>query len=471
LADRIAAYVLPAQWSAIDVADVEFDNDDKYAEAQEQANDAAESIGVELAESAALLGQHLPRILNSEQGRGPVAAKGLGRSVVDPEATWHAILDAIKREHPKGRAGGFLAGYLEGVASQNPAVAQDLLDEALADATLHPSFIWMQAVVGLDDRGIARIIGAALILSVPIETFQTLGYGRISDDLTSDQLRSILEALVIRDGGLLIAVDIFNMRVFSRRSDGELILEGEREIARWLLERYDFTEKNQRAASQIKGIVSGCLVPGQDDILVERLCERLKMAIESHRISGWNFGKLVRHLIEEFTHSALTVLVDQDEGDGPTRRSVFRYLRDNQPCPLGGVHVAGLLAWANEVPDRRYNRLAQVMRPWTSTNDDEPEQGTRLKWTAGARAVLSNAPDKAKVLNTFIKSFRPTGWSGSYADVIASRISLFDELIGGEDPQLAQIARDERDKFMQDVAAIRKREEEESRERDESFEW
>lgn len=112
------------------------------------------------------------------------------------------------------------------------------------------------------------------------------------------------------------------------------------------------------------------------------------------------------------------------------------------------------------------------MRPWTSSkNDNDAEHEKTLKWNPRALAMLKNAPDKAQVLRTFIASFRPSSWSGSYADLLASRIPLLDAIAAGQDEELARIAREAREELEADIAAYRKREEEESRDRDESFEW
>lgn len=472
LADRIEAYVLPAHWSALDVAEVDLDDDDKYQEAERQADEAGEAVGIELAESEEILNRHLLSILNADQGRTQVTGKGLGRSVQKPKATWEDIVETIKTKEPQGGVGGFLAGYLQGVALRDPSLAGDLLDKCLNEPALHPYFIYLQAVLGLDEKGVARVIEAASKPSVPTYKFRTLGHGRTSDGLDAGELRDVLAAVAGREDGLLVAIDIFHMRIFSKRSDNESILEEERDIGRWLLGEFDFKEKDQQLPSHIKGIAAGCLVPGQDDDLVEALCQRLQAALQSYKIYALDYGKLVRFLFEKFTHTALTVLVDEDDGDGDVRRNIFRHLRDNQPCLLGNVDEEPLLDWANEKPAQRYKRLAEVMRPWSSSeNDDEAEHGKTLEWNPRALALLKNAPDKAQVLRTFIASFRPSSWSGSYADLLASRIPLLDAIAADGDEELAKIAREAREKLETDIAAYRKGEEEESRDRDESFEW
>ena len=84
---------------------------------------------------------------------------------------------------------------------------------------------------------------------------------------------------------------------------------------------------------------------------------------------------------------------------------------------------------------------------------------------------MRRAPNKLIVLRAFVRTFRPSSWGGSYADVLASRTPLLNQLISDEDGELAEIAKGELEKLNEDVEAYRKREEEESRNQDESFEW
>jgi hypothetical protein len=86
-----------------------------------------------------------------------------------------------------------------------------------------------------------------------------------------------------------------------------------------------------------------------------------------------------------------------------------------------------------------------------------------------ALSLLRSAPDPAAVLKSFVTRFRPySGWVGSFAPTLKSRITLLDDL--DEFPGLKEVATQEKEKLQAAVEEMRQWDFDRDRERYESFE-
>lgn len=471
LEDRITAFVLAAEFSVISFFRTESTGDDEFRRAVQLANQAAEDVGIELAANDELLQEHLPKLLNANEGRSDVAAIGLGRAAKSPEETWNLIVRGIKSEQPGSRTGRFLAGFMKGLSSKDKEIANNILDESFSNVELYSHIIELQAVYGFDEKGINRIIQATSIENIPTDAFFPLARYRSLDAITAAQLRRILEALVTRLDGPLLAIEIFHGRLLSNNRDGREICESECEIARWLLDQFDFLNLNRDIIDAVKFIISRCLLSGSDDDIVKRLCERFKNGVEQTHICVWDFGDLVKLLFEKFTDIAFTALLEDDVESLNLFRKISLYYPAQKPCLFSDVKIEPMLSWANQDPNSRFFKLAQIIRPWHSHGKDGDGVDKRSEWSAGAMAILVNAPNKLKVFKEFIGSFRTAVCNGSYANFLEARIPLLDEIVKGDDCDLAGIARDELDKLKSEIANCRQSEEELIRNSDERFEF
>jgi len=477
LAHRIASYVLPGQWGALDLADVDIDDDKKYEKTRKQIEEICEGIAQELALDLNALKDHMPQMLQAASERAFTVAKAVGRGAADPMHAWQVIANCALISGSSGKVYSFPGGFLAGLAEKDWALANALLDEALGDPRWHPYLAHMQMCVGIDHAGCKRLIAAITLPSVPVWTFQNLSVGRATDDLIGSDFNALMTAIAAREDGIHVALHILYMRAFSLRSDKKPISDAEREAARTLLAGVAFEEKKNREPHVLAEIVKYCLREPEDAELVRELCGRLLDAIDTYKVSPWDYTELVTEIAGRFPTVALEEFVERG-GAAEGRRGLFGSFRAHRPCPLRKIDDGLLLAWAHEKPETRFAALAGSVLGWRSAKgeqdpdasyDDDDVSG--LKWTPAALRLIDEAPDPVAVLEEFGERFHPSGWSGSLAEILAGRQPLLEVLANDADKRIANWAKAASSKLAEETERCRQWEAEHDRGRDERFEW
>ena len=85
--------------------------------------------------------------------------------------------------------------------------------------------------------------------------------------------------------------------------------------------------------------------------------------------------------------------------------------------------------------------------------------------------LLHNAPVPIKVLDEYLSSFSPSGWSGSRAKILESRLPLFHSLINHDNKEISSWAVNKEVKWKEFITSEYEREVEHDIDRDERFEW
>lgn len=473
---RIATYVLPQPWNAFDAIETGMDGEQSHSRSQEELDQICEGIGMELAADLSALARSLPSMLSSGSGSVATVATTIGRECREPRKAWDIVLSAILLPEHGDTIFGFPSAFLEGLVKTNPSLCNRLLDESLANAALHRFFVTMQASAGLDEAGVARMLEAVKQDTVPVHSFSALGCRQVCDELGALAFESLVLAIAKRDGGLEPALRIFHMRLLL--SDKRPVEPEERKLARALLRMVAFDENRPDVAHILAEIVRQCLSPSEDYALADVVCERLSSGFGQYQIYSWNYAELIRELSAIFPRSVLNIMVEKAPRGWQGRREIFRSFHQSGPCPLQNIADDVLLEWAHERPETRFFYLAEVMHPWQSTNrvratDNEfdEQQADVLQWTSAALRVLREAPDPLAILNQYVQSFRPSGWSGSLAGILDTRVPLLQSLEKDDDQQIAVAAAAALASFKESIQRERTWEAHDSRERDERFEW
>lgn len=144
LTQRIACYVLPAQWSPLDLADVDVDDERRHEKTLKRIDEICEGIGIELAASLDDLRTHLPKLLTSPSDRVFSVARWIGKHSVNPDEVWKIIEDAVLKPERGDRLYSFPGGFLLGLSERDRAWTNKLLDTALANQDWHVFLPHMQ---------------------------------------------------------------------------------------------------------------------------------------------------------------------------------------------------------------------------------------------------------------------------------------------------------------------------------------
>lgn len=474
LAARIASYVLPDEWSSLDVAEIDYDDPKRIEKARTAVNAVCVEIGETLANDLRELGRHLPALLGSKSHRVSVVGLGIGRVTNDPISIWNFVVPEIIRTASRDIHSNFAFGFLQGVAQRDLNIAEQLLDDALIIPGLNQSFLYLQAAISLTERGQRRLVAAAASETIPTHTFRVLSGGRICDDLGGAQLGEILLAIADREDGIEVACDIMRMRVFTREMEHQHLDEEERALGRALLARSTFKERRQNDGRHLAEIAKSCLIAPEDQSLADQLCNYLLTGIQEYRIHAWDYNDLISALAEQFPLSVLNILVEKNFNEDEIGPSIFASLREDQDYPPDYISDETLFAWAAERSEVRLALLAQIVRLWEKadgTPATQTETSAALKWRPAALRLLVEAPEPIALAKVFLERFHPSGWSGSLAAILALRVPLLEQLAVHENPGIAIWAKDSLISYQMLINRTRESEAKESRARDERFEW
>ncbi|MDP2680427.1 MAG: hypothetical protein Q8O85_17145 [Rhodoferax sp.] len=123
------------------------------------------------------------------------------------------------------------------------------------------------------------------------------------------------------------------------------------------------------------------------------------------------------------------------------------------------------MAWAAKKPETRYELLARAMR-FSHAGDEDHAKG----WSSAAKRLIEVAPEPVRVLDTFLLRFSPNSWSGSLADILATRMPLIEALKQHSKAEIADWANAHAPAFAASVDRQRDHEAADHRKRDQAFE-
>lgn len=470
LANRIAVYVLPDRWSALDLAEVEADVSslDKYEIAHAQIEKTCSEIGAELAQCDAELRTHIAALVSTSSVRVSSLGKGLAENHNCPENAWDIIEEALKDLGEERYYNlGIAAGFLKGLENKHPSLIESLLDRVLAEKELRRFFLPLQCSVVPSDRGWARIISSLSQTDVPVRGYGDLAYWPARNALNAERLDQLATLLPKREGGFGAALHIFHLHLWRGNKSEEPPAEGERAAARKLLRQISFENRGQRDF-EIHSLCDSVLRPGVDEAIAELICERLLEALDEGTVYGWDHPRLIEHLAKHFPLAVLNILVERAALDGPPygRNRFFERYRDEPSCPINLIDREVVIGWANENPSRRFNLLGSTARPLRKSEDVASGE-----WSPMALEIIRAAPNPEIVFRRFIERLKPMSWSGSRAELMESRLPLFDKVMEWDAPEMVSAARSAKTLFEQEIANERESEARQSRERDERFDW
>lgn len=476
LAERIAAYVLPQGWSALDIAELDLQDDTAHSRARDRVAEICTAIGSELAADFDTLVEHLPMLVGARSYMVVTVMNVVGRESPDIGAAWKAICEAWFPS--KTGAYSLPALFLSGAAQQDSEAVETILDEALADPSFKPMLVHLQASAGLTDRGIERLLEAVSMPDVASSTFENLAYRIDWDARSANDLASIILALAKREDGNSVASFILHGYIEDRKRagvplDAELKEAGRTLFAACKLER---TETDEKPGNRLAPIVRFCLEPGKDDAIVRDFCSRFADAVLSYAIYSDDYGDLMAELGAKFPRAILDILVegtwDDDEGMPAVGKA-----RGHRLAPTRAIEDEVAVAWAREKPVPRFTALAHLIALWSKAGQPEvvhpdfDDSVQDIVWKDTALRLMRDAPEPEPILEIYLSRFRPGGWSGSLAQILASRMPLLNQLKSDSDPKVVIWAKGAIPRLEEEIENIRQWEAGRDRDRDERFEW
>lgn len=462
LESMVRAYALSKEWTTLDIAESEEEDEDDMMAARERVLDLCIDLGRQLAQQPAKLDALLPEILAVGSPKIAGLGRGIASACTSLRDSWTYLVTKYLEAPESDRSASVLGGFVEEAMRLDAKECELILDGALADPRLHSQFLYLQACAGLTPEGVNRLLAALDQPTVPSGTFQILQSGRLHEGMSDAQLAVFLRKLSARDDGVPVAVEILGMRVFGARSEKRPVSDAVKEIGRELIPKIAFESKGHGHEFMLARVVEASIRP-DDYELACPVCTRISEGLQAHKISPWDVDDIIKSLVKSCPRAVLDVLI---ENVGSMRLySLFAEIRETRPDPLGDLPLDTLIDWAQEKPDARFSALARVVR-FSDANDDSASR----TWSPAAQRIIALASNPAEVLEIFMERFEPTSWGGSRADIMASRIPLIQALAAHERPEVAQWSQNALPTFEANVERERRSEAARDKERDERFE-
>ncbi len=225
---------------------------------------------------------------------------------------------------------------------------------------------------------------------------------------------------------------------------------------------------HQRLDHDLATVASACLKGPEGAQAASAICKLLAEAFGSHILSFHELHIFIKAVFRVQPIAALSALLQSPPDHGtayPTILSMFEDFSELHRNPIGEVEDDIVLEWCARDPARNFAAAATSV----SYSRTGPEGGG-LIWTDLAQTMLEQAPEPRNVLASFVARFQPHSWSGSRAAIIEANTALLVSVESSTHDDLAMLARQERQRLLEECRSERRWESEMSRRDDERFE-
>lgn len=417
LQDRVRAVVFARGRYGVGLE--ESPNDDDVTDDQAQADFRAEELGAEVVQNPTAFAELLPEMVRRGH-RTWWFGTGLCRGSHDRQATWGCLLDAMEHCDPNLRDARVLQGFLRKLNEEDPDHVQRLLNDAMGRPVLWPFLPDLHAAAGLDEQGVVRLVSAAREGKTPASVYQHMAVGATS--LSSEILRPLILAVAEQPDGLVAAFDIFENRVFWNRTHKMEHESSLLEIGRDLLGRVQFARGDEAKDYELGDLVRLCMADPAAGPSAADLAQRLAEAIVTGETYSHSHPEVQQALLEVHPVAVLDAFFGAGDTGHIDAVEMFDH-GDHRSNPADVVPVDTLIDWCERDPENRYVLAAAFVSFSKIQGAGEP-----LAWTDQAAGLLKHAPDRRRVVDTFVERFAPMSWSGSRASIMEKNAELLDSL-------------------------------------------
>jgi hypothetical protein len=224
LLDRIAVYVLPETYGYSDLADVDFEDEEKHEKSRQKINKISLEVGQELSQKAEI-SDELRLLLSKRSHQVCLTMESIGKHSGDPRNVWKQICEMRLLQGRNALIGA--ANFLKGLNSKDPELVSTLLECMLANPATRQDYPWTQSIVGWKGGGVARTLGS-FEFSIPLDDYHMLAWAEPQDDLEGDNLRFFIEKLCESENGVWVAARFLASHQLRKRPDREIITDNTR---------------------------------------------------------------------------------------------------------------------------------------------------------------------------------------------------------------------------------------------------
>lgn len=464
LLERTRTYVLTDEYLSFDPED-DFDEEESASNQWIRIQVTTRQIGASVAQDEDVFRELLPELVSSYHERLGVFGEGLADGCEDRKSMWQMLYEQIEKTPPEKRQIAVMLGFLSSCATRDPDLYHSILNSLIEDKLLGQWFPYFQMTSNIDKRGIERLHMALDEGYADIYSFKRLAWGRRHEEIGDDDLATLMQKILTKDGGVRVVIDILNTRFLKEK--GKPVTHSQKLIAvsREVLLQYDYEEKQSRndhpdyRLAQIAGVA----LRGQKGVQsATELCQLLAKGFQEYRIYSFEYPQLLGRLAQTQPYIFLDTFIGGDEYI--FRRRTFGDL-ERVDSPVNQIPESIIIDWCERVPETRYPSIVSSMQMYLKPKDSE-----ELCWHPILPTIFAQSPNLQAVLSQLENEIYPMSWSGSRADAMAKRFTLFIKLSEHPNSEIRDWAIIQHQKLQHAIQAERERELKENRERFERFE-
>ena len=468
LLEKARTYALSDHTNSFDLDDIEGDTEGSASDRYGRVEEITRQLGKEVANDESIFKALLSDIVTGKGARLYSFAQGLAEGCSDPLLMWQNIREQLASVDDIHRNFITPCGFLSSIAGKNRELSDQILDNAVTDEILGTRFPLLQTSVEIDEQGVNRLKESLVKGIAPIWTYRNLAWGRVHELINDEDLCELLKLIASRGGGLAVAIEILHMRIYNNKDNklehSDIIIStGQQLLSKYV---FDSEKVNKDHMDYELGIIAdACLVNEDGASTAETVCINYTQALLEYNITPWDYDDLLNSIARKQPQAFLNNFLGDIEVFDYRLKRVFTNEFERKTNPLSQIDNSVIIDWCEIKPSVRYPIIAASIIPFSVNKDNN-----QLEWTPLALFIINNTPDVIEVLNEFKRTFRPTSWVGSRADIMQKGLDLISSLKSHQNPVVVEWARIEERVLEEEIKSERRWEQENTKSRDQRFE-
>lgn len=469
LFDEVNMYVLADKWRFYELD--EMDGTGKVTQhGYRNGQEYARELGIKLANSDDYELLLFIKTLVSFQGTSSNLFEfgiGFAEGYNDNRELLNVTVDALSIFEKNERNNDFLSGQLNYLSKNFIDLTNEFLDSFFENQQLCYLFVLLQLSYEIDCSGVSRIIKSLNENISPLWMYRNLAFGRSHEPISDPKLCEIIDLILSKENGEAIAFEILAMRFHGLKQDGEyvpsnLIIE---KSAIWLA-NLDYSKvKNNSGMSDnnLTQVAKICFSSDRNEQHAKSIFVALHSNFKKYIIGRYELPEFLSTLIQMYPLIALEEFL-QGEDISYQVKEAIRGRIDKKVNPFSKVNIEDIITWCNEKPTERFLKVASIISPYTKKDDE-------LTWSPLAAQLIAQSKVPKDVLDELASSLFPMSFTGSRAKIMESKLPLFQELYENKNTEIADWAKENKEKWDRTIEDEYEKENERDQQRNERFEW
>lgn len=423
-------------------------------------------IGSMVAKDEKVLDKLLPELVSTNNSQLHDFGKGIAKGCTDKRNLWAKVKSEFINTPEERRYVILIQGFLYQCKSDTPDIYCEILDEILDDEILGMIYPLFESSAPIDIHGLDRLYKSLEINRCNIDMYSHVVYNGAHVGIGDDDLANLLEEILKKENGFIPVTQILTIR-FTNKKDPSLHSDKLLSVARKTLTVHDYSGKGKQEMLDhaLTSIAEVCLGAGNHEHIIKNICMNIRHAFSRNYMSCFTIEGFMGLLLQNHPEIFLESFLDNSENSDINYFLNFHSMFDEEVNPLNKVSDEILIKWCENDPENRFTLLSGIIQPFVKSEDS-----SSLTWREVVYYIFENVQELEQIFENIAASIRPNSHSGSFANLLQTRISLFDELEDHSNDKVRSWAKDENLSLQREIRDWKEFENSFDRDTYESFE-